>query len=122
VSLVISITRLSRIRTLQIVHALGRGIALVLEWKDAPPVVLHADHRPILLLRLVIERRRESTDPCPLAHPEDGGFKYNPTHGGPADIDVTRWIAKRANDILRDAIPACSGFADQISTSAADYD
>ena len=25
--------------------------------------------------------------------PEDGGFKYNPTHGGPADIDVTRWIS-----------------------------
>jgi phosphoglucomutase len=24
--------------------------------------------------------------------PEDGGFKYNPTHGGPADIDVTQWI------------------------------
>jgi phosphoglucomutase len=33
--------------------------------------------------------------------PEDGGFKYNPTHGGPADIDVTRWIENRANDILR---------------------
>jgi len=33
--------------------------------------------------------------------PEDGGFKYNPTHGGPADIDVTRRIENRANDILR---------------------
>jgi phosphoglucomutase len=33
--------------------------------------------------------------------PEDGGFKYNPTHGGPADIDVTRWIEDRANDLLR---------------------
>ncbi len=33
--------------------------------------------------------------------PEDGGFKYNPTHGGPADIDVTRWIENRANDLLR---------------------
>ena len=32
--------------------------------------------------------------------PEDGGFKYNPTHGGPADIDVTRRIENRANDIL----------------------
>src|SRR5689334_1054851 len=32
--------------------------------------------------------------------PEDGGFKYNPTHGGPADIDVTRWIENRANDLL----------------------
>ena len=33
--------------------------------------------------------------------PEDGGFKYNPTHGGPADIEVTRWIENRANDLLR---------------------
>jgi phosphoglucomutase len=33
--------------------------------------------------------------------PEDGGFKYNPTHGGPADIEVTRWIESRANEILR---------------------
>jgi phosphoglucomutase len=34
--------------------------------------------------------------------PEDGGFKYNPTHGGPADIDVTQWIENRANELLRD--------------------
>src|SRR5919109_2429242 len=33
--------------------------------------------------------------------PEDGGFKYNPTNGGPADTDVTRWIENRANDLLR---------------------
>lgn len=35
--------------------------------------------------------------------PEDGGFKYNPTHGGPADVDVTRWIENRANELLRTA-------------------
>jgi phosphoglucomutase len=33
--------------------------------------------------------------------PEDGGFKYNPTHGGPADVDVTQWIENRANELLR---------------------
>jgi len=33
--------------------------------------------------------------------PEDGGFKYNPTNGGPADTDVTRWVEDRANDLLR---------------------
>jgi phosphoglucomutase len=33
--------------------------------------------------------------------PEDGGFKYNPTNGGPADTDVTKWIQNRANDLLR---------------------
>ena len=32
--------------------------------------------------------------------PEDGGFKYNPPHGGPADTDTTRWIENRANDLL----------------------
>jgi phosphoglucomutase len=33
--------------------------------------------------------------------PEDGGFKYNPLNGGPADTDVTHWIENRANDLLR---------------------
>lgn len=33
--------------------------------------------------------------------PRDGGFKYNPPHGGPADSDATGWIARRANEILR---------------------
>ena len=33
--------------------------------------------------------------------PEDGGFKYNPPNGGPADTEVTRWIQDRGNDLLR---------------------
>ncbi len=33
--------------------------------------------------------------------PEDGGFKYNPTNGGPADTDVTHWVEGRANELLR---------------------
>jgi phosphoglucomutase len=33
--------------------------------------------------------------------PEDGGFKYNPPHGGPADTDVTSWVQRRANELLR---------------------
>jgi len=33
--------------------------------------------------------------------PQDGGFKYNPPNGGPADTQVTRWIENRANDLLR---------------------
>jgi len=32
--------------------------------------------------------------------PEDGGFKYNPPHGGPADTVATKWIENRANQIL----------------------
>lgn len=33
--------------------------------------------------------------------PSDGGFKYNPTNGGPADTDITGWVQDRANELLR---------------------
>lgn len=33
--------------------------------------------------------------------PEDGGFKYNPCNGGPADAGATKWIQDRANELLR---------------------
>jgi phosphoglucomutase len=38
--------------------------------------------------------------------PDSGGFKYNPTDGGPADSDVTKWIEARANELLQ---PGSSG-------------
>jgi phosphoglucomutase len=36
--------------------------------------------------------------------PEDGGFKYNPPNGGPADTDITSWIERRANALLEDQL------------------
>ncbi len=33
--------------------------------------------------------------------PDNGGFKYNPTNGGPADSEITKWIENRANELLR---------------------
>ena len=36
--------------------------------------------------------------------PEDGGFKYNPTHGGPAESNVTGWIEKEANRLLTEGL------------------
>jgi phosphoglucomutase len=33
--------------------------------------------------------------------PQDGGFKYNPPNGGPADTHVTRWVQERANELLK---------------------
>ncbi|SFV51694.1 Phosphoglucomutase [hydrothermal vent metagenome] len=36
--------------------------------------------------------------------PEDGGFKYNPPNGGPADVDATSWIEDRANEILENGM------------------
>ena len=49
--------------------------------------------------------------------PGDGGFKYNPPHGGPADSDATAWIADRANELL----PAAAGIPRAVST-AGGYD
>ncbi|HEX4691068.1 MAG TPA: phosphoglucomutase (alpha-D-glucose-1,6-bisphosphate-dependent) [Solirubrobacteraceae bacterium] len=36
--------------------------------------------------------------------PDDGGFKYNPPHGGPADTDVTGWIEREANALLESGL------------------
>jgi phosphoglucomutase len=36
--------------------------------------------------------------------PYDGGFKYNPPHGGPADTDATKWIENRANELVGDRL------------------
>ncbi|HET6250395.1 MAG TPA: phosphoglucomutase (alpha-D-glucose-1,6-bisphosphate-dependent) [Tepidisphaeraceae bacterium] len=34
--------------------------------------------------------------------PKDGGFKYNPPNGGPADVDITQWVQDRANALMRE--------------------
>jgi phosphoglucomutase len=47
--------------------------------------------------------------------PDSGGFKYNPTNGGPADTDVTKWIENRANALLG----AGAGGIKRISAAAA---
>ncbi len=43
--------------------------------------------------------------------PEDGGFKYNPPHGGPADTDVTRWIEDKANSLLSSGVKGVARIA-----------
>jgi phosphoglucomutase len=59
--------------------------------------------------------------------PDDGGFKYNPPNGGPADTDVTRWIQDEANRILEasgadgiDGIPRATD--GEVAASAGRYD
>ena len=46
--------------------------------------------------------------------PADGGFKYNPPHGGPADTDATGWIAARANALLESGAEIARGDADAV--------
>jgi phosphoglucomutase len=69
------------------------------DWGYTPtPVISHA---------ILVHNRRENSIADGIvitpSHnpPEDGGFKYNPPSGGPADTQVTAWIQDRANEILR---------------------
>jgi phosphoglucomutase len=50
--------------------------------------------------------------------PEDGGFKYNPPDGGPADTNVTRWIEDRANQLLRQGNAGVKRVALAVATKA----
>jgi phosphoglucomutase len=51
--------------------------------------------------------------------PEDGGFKYNPPNGGPADADVTKWIEEKANQLLADGLRGVSRIAFERARRAA---
>src|SRR5690606_30112407 len=56
--------------------------------------------------------------------PRDGGFKYNPPHGGPADTDATGWIAARANELIEAGLEGvkAQSFADIDWDSLPGYD
>jgi phosphoglucomutase len=55
--------------------------------------------------------------------PRDGGFKYNPPTGGPADTDATGWIADRANELLRSGLTGVRRMpVDQARSRAETYD
>jgi len=57
--------------------------------------------------------------------PEDGGFKYNPPHGGPADTAVTKWIENRANTLLKESLKGVARLSYQkamASRSVVSYD
>lgn len=51
--------------------------------------------------------------------PEDGGFKYNPPHGGPADTEVTRWIEDKANGLLASGLKGVARMAYEKARHAA---
>ncbi len=86
----------------------ANGVTVLVDDRDGytpTPVVSHA------ILRLNRDKLGSTTGGRDLADgivvtpshnpPSDGGFKYNPTHGGPADTDVTSGIAARANELIR---------------------
>jgi phosphoglucomutase len=93
----------ARVTTLEVLA--GNGVETLIDSVDGytpTPVVSHA------ILTHNGGRKRALADGIVLtpSHnpPEDGGFKYNPTHGGPADTDVTSWVEERANQILTEGL------------------
>ena len=56
--------------------------------------------------------------------PRDGGFKYNPPDGGPADVDATSWIAQRANELIAAGLDGVvrTRFADLDADALGEYD
>ena len=80
----------------------AEGIETILERDDGvtpTPVISHAI---LAYNRGRTEKKGDGIVITPSHNPPaDGGFKYNPPHGGPADSDVTSWIEDRANALLR---------------------
>ncbi|PKG99197.1 phosphoglucomutase (alpha-D-glucose-1,6-bisphosphate-dependent) [Paraglaciecola sp. MB-3u-78] len=79
----------------------ANGVSLVVQEKRGytpTPVISHA------ILQHNADSSKDRADGVVItpSHnpPEDGGFKYNPPHGGPADSDVTNLIQQRANEII----------------------
>src|SRR6266446_2534093 len=80
----------------------ANGVTTIVQREDGftpTPVISHA------ILVYNRSRKEQLADGIVItpSHnpPEDGGFKYNPPNGGPADTDVTRWVQDRANELLR---------------------
>ncbi|MEW9554275.1 phosphoglucomutase (alpha-D-glucose-1,6-bisphosphate-dependent) [Nonomuraea sp. NPDC050783] len=89
----------ARVSALEVFAA--NDVEVLIDTRDGytpTPAVSHA------ILRHNRERRTGPADGVVVtpSHnpPADGGFKYNPPHGGPADTDATKWIQDRANQLL----------------------
>jgi phosphoglucomutase len=88
----------AQISALQVLAANGVDVRIAKEGGYTPtPVISHA----ILTHNRTAASLGDGVVITPSHNPpSDGGFKYNPPHGGPADTDVTDWIEKRANAIM----------------------
>ncbi|MDD2829484.1 MAG: phosphoglucomutase (alpha-D-glucose-1,6-bisphosphate-dependent) [Sulfuricurvum sp.] len=107
----------AQISALQVLAANGVDVKIAKEGGYTPtPVISHA----------ILTHNRTATALCDgivitPSHnpPSDGGFKYNPPHGGPADTDVTDWIEKRANAIMENQLHDVQKlFLDEVHTAS----
>ena len=85
-----------------ILEVLGaHGVAVMIDPDQAATPTPVISHAILTHNRLGEEGEADGIVVTPSHNPpEDGGFKYNPPHGGPAGADVTSWIAREANELL----------------------
>jgi len=92
----------AQLTALQVLSANGVTVCIAKDFGYTPtPVISHA----ILTHNAEGEALCDGIVITPSHNPpSDGGFKYNPPHGGPADTDVTDWIEARANILMENAL------------------
>ena len=79
----------------------ANGVDVMVDGNDAPTPTPAISHAILRHNRKRIEGLADGIIITPSHNPpEDGGIKYNPPSGGPADTDATRWIEERANQLL----------------------
>ena len=85
-----------------ILEVLGaHGVVVMIDSADAATPTPVVSHAILTHNRRGGERAADGIVVTPSHNPpEDGGFKYNPPHGGPAGTDVTSWIQGEANELL----------------------
>lgn len=92
----------AQLTALQVLAANGVSVRIAKGFAFTPtPVISHA----ILTHNKTGEEQADGIVITPSHNPPvDGGFKYNPPNGGPADTEVTGWIEKRANELLEEGL------------------
>jgi phosphoglucomutase len=80
----------------------ANGVATVIQKDDGFTPTPSVSHAILAYNRGRVDHLADGIVITPSHNPpEDGGFKYNPPNGGPADTDVTGWVQNRANELLR---------------------
>ena len=86
---------------IEVLHA--NGVAIRAEREDQYTPTPAVSRAILVYNRQATDHQADGIVVTPSHNPpRDGGFKYNPPHGGPADSDATKVIADRANELLRD--------------------
>ena len=83
----------------------GHGVDVMIDAEDRPTPTPVISHAILTYNRDTVGALADGIVVTPSHNPPgDGGFKYNPPHGGPADTDVTGWIEQEANRLLEEGL------------------